>query len=283
MSGQNGGNDDWDAFDWSNWGQEPAEDSHGHDRGIRGDLARLSPLDDGRRTTIDQTGEEGEQDEGASSGAGGGKWVSQGGILHWEGADDAEEAPGGIRAEAESRWAADDVDLPPGAPDPLRIRATRAWLARQRQLEAEAVGFVLAQRRELQGSEVQREHAASPGAPPQDSPLDLALVQHTAGMQEYERLLELLQEIASHSGPARALVELHLALTERLAELASAPEAPSGFAARVLLAEVEGEEAASTTQMVPTPRSTAEWEGRAEAVLAARRRVEWVTAPEPED
>jgi hypothetical protein len=289
MSGQNGGNDDWNAFDWANWGQEPGEDGDGQDRGvrgtsgIRGDLARLSRLDDGRSSRTDQLGEEGVADDGPTSGAGEGKWVSQGGILRWEGADDEDEAAGGIRAEAESRWAADDVDLPPGAPDALRIRATRAWLARQRRLEAEAVGFVLAERRELQGSEAQREHAASRGAAPEDSPLDLALVQHTAGMQEYERLLELLDEVASHSGPARALVELHLVLTERLAELASAPEAPSGFATRVLLAEVEGEEAASQDQTVPTPRSTAEWEGRAEAVLAARRRVEWVTAPEPED
>ena len=78
--------------------------------------------------------------------------------------------------------------------------------------------------------------------------------------------------------------ELHLALTERLAELAMAPEAPAGFAARVLLAEVEDEEAtAQGKAAAPTPRSTAEWEGQAQAVLLARKRVEFVTAPEPED
>ena len=120
MSGQNGGNNDWDAFDWTNWGQEPAADGHGHDRGIHGDLARLSPLDDGRHTSIDQTGEEGEKDEGASSGAGGGKWVSQGGILHWEGTDDEQEAPGGIRAEAESRSISSSV---PGGAASRRSRS----------------------------------------------------------------------------------------------------------------------------------------------------------------
>jgi hypothetical protein len=270
--GHGGGNrgDDWDAFDWATWGEAPAEDGHGAVGRMRDELSRLSKAGDERRSDIDED----------APAAKGGAWVSQGGILRWEGEEDDEES-GGIRAEAESRWAADEVDLPPGAPDTLRIRSTRAWLARQRQLEAEAVGMLLLERRKLAAAGSEDPQRATGES--EDAPLDLALAEHTAAMQEYEQVLELLAEMAAHSGPSRLLVELHLALTERLAALASAPEAPAGFAARVLLAEVEGEEAAEDERTIPTPHSTAEWQGQAAALLAARKRVEFVSAPEPED
>ncbi len=93
----------------------------------------------------------------------------------------------------------------------------------------------------------------------------------------------MLAELEAHSGPARVLVEYHLALTERLAELAAAPEAPADFAAGVLLVEVEDEEATGADGERPTPRSLAEWQGRARAVVQARRRVERVTLPEPDE
>ncbi len=279
-NGRSGGNEGdvgngWDAFDWESWGQESAPNSHVARGEVRGDLAHLSDDGDERRS---------EEPDGDEPSVSGGAWVSHGGILRWEG--EGEEEAIGIRAEAESRWAADDVDLPPGAPDTLRIRATRAWLARQRQLESEAVGVLLAERRSQKQTETHHEYAhreRTSREPRDEGPLGLALAEHTAAMQEYERLLELMQETSEHSGPSRVLVELHLALTERLAALASAPEAPAGFAAHVLVAEVEGEEAARQGASPPTPRSSAEWEGQAQAVLAARRRVERVSAPEPED
>jgi hypothetical protein len=270
-SGGGGGGDDWDAFDWAAWGEAQAEGGHGGHGRLGDELSRLTEEGDDRRSEIDE-------DAPAVTG---GAWVSQGGILRWEG-DEHEEESGSIRAEAESRWAANDVDLPPGAPDTLRIRSTRAWLARQRQLEADAVGMLLLERRKLAGAD-SRSDDAQLGIATTESPLDLALVEHNAAMQEYERLLELLADVAAHSGPSRLLVELHLALTEQLAALASAPEAPAGFAARVLLAEVEGEEATEEERSMPTPRSSAEWQGQAEAVFAARKRVEFVSAPEPED
>jgi hypothetical protein len=278
MSGGNGRHgDDWDAFDWASWGRESPDDGDGKANRRHDELAYLSGAGNGRLTEAD------EESSGPSGGSGG-AWVSQGGILRWEGADEEDETVG-IRAEAASRWAADDVDLPPGAPDSLRIRSARAWLARQRQLEAEAVGLLLMERRKLAGAEARSEDAdrGGPASTSEESPLDLALAEHTAAMQEYERLLELLWETAEHSGPARLLVELYLALTERLAELATSPEAPAGFSARVLLAEVEDEETTSQGTAAPTPRSTAEWEGQAQAVLLARKRVEFVSAPEPED
>ena len=111
----------------------------------------------------------------------------------------------------------------------------------------------------------------------------MALAEHQAAIEEYERLIEELDQTMDHSGPARALVEYYLYLTERLAELASAPAAPAEFAARLLLVPVEDEEGSSGAKRPVSPRESAEWQGRAEAVLQARRRIERVSAPEPED
>src|SRR5690349_10794695 len=63
----------------------------------------------------------------------GGRWVSRGGVMRWEEPPAEGEAPPDPRAEAGSRWAADDVELPPGAPEGARVRAVRAWLLRQRE------------------------------------------------------------------------------------------------------------------------------------------------------
>lgn len=254
MNGDNG--NEWDHFNFDAWGNgapEPGMDRNG-----------ASP---------DEPADGGDVEEA-------GHWESVGGVLRWEGPEEGAQAPT-LLEEARSQWAAEQIDLPPGAPDPARLRATRAWLARQRVLEGEALGQVLYERRLLL-------HSASLDEAPEReeddaSPLGLALAEHTAAMQEYERLLEVLAELEAHSGPARVLVEYHLALTERLAELAAAPEAPADFAAGVLLAEVEDEEATSAEGKRPTPRSLAEWQGTARAVVQARRRVERVTQPEPDE
>jgi tetratricopeptide (TPR) repeat protein len=275
-NGQGGnGSNDWDSFDWTTWGESAAQDGSGglHERnGFAG-------ASDGRPAGEEEAGEEaGEHGEG--------RWVSQGGVLHWETPGDEDEADD-PRAEASSRWANDDVDLPLGVPDGARIRAAHAWLVRRRALEAEAQGVLLLERRNaLPQEEDEEPRAQARRGPPEDSPWDVALAEHQAAIEEYERLIEELDEIADHSGPARALVEYYLALTERLAELARRPEARAELAERLLLVPVEDEEAASGadgSKRPPTPREEAEWRGRAEAVLQARRRVERVSAPEPEE
>src|SRR5258708_5056695 len=241
MNSDNG--NEWDHFNFDAWGNEAPEP--------RMDRDGASPDEPADGDNVEEAGH----------------WESVGGVLRWEGPDEDAQAPT-LLEEARSQWAAEQIDLPPGAPDPARLRATRAWLARQRVLEGEALGQVLYERRLLLNSGTLDE------APERDeddaSPLGLALAEHTAAMQEYERLLEMLAELEAHSGPARVLVEYHLALTERLAELAAAPEAPADFAAGVLLVEVEDEEAAGAQGALPTPRSVAEWQGGGQGAGAAR-------------
>ncbi len=262
------GSDDWDSFDFDAWGAETA--ANGEAGGTNGHTGKL------HQNSIDSS-EEPVGDEG--------RWVSQGGVLHWEAPDDAEESAPNPRAEANSRWADDDVDLPPGAPDTLRVRSAHAWLVRRRAIESEAQGELLLERRRIYGptDEDVADERQSRRGPQEDSPLDVALAEHQAAIEEYERLIEELDQTMDHSGPARALVEYYLYLTERLAELASAPAAPAEFAARLLLVPVEDEEGSSGAKRPVSPRESAEWQGRAEAVLQARRRIERVSAPEPED
>lgn len=246
-------NNGWDTFDFEEWGvdgaNDVARDGHtGNDEDPPADTVRAAD----------------------------GHWVSQGGVLRWETPDDEDESKRDLRTEAASVWAKDDVDLPPGVPDDARIRAARAWLARQRQLETEEVGALLLERR-ASGEE-------EDATPDSEGPYDLALAERQAAIETYERTLEALGDIAAHNGPSRVLVELYLWLNERLAMLAEMPEAPAEFAARLLLVPVEDEEnAPSAPKETPTPRSMAQWRGCAEALLRARRRVEQVSAPEPED
>lgn len=201
--------------------------------------------------------------------------------MRWErpGEVDEEEALDAA-SEASSPWAKDEIELPPGAPEVLRARAARAWLLRQRTLELDAMGVLLLERRRLHEARGEAEGEA----PAEDPlPLALALAEHQAAIEEYERLLAEMDDIASHIGPARVLVEFYLHVMERLAELAAQPEAPAEFADALLAAQVEGEENVRAGATPPTPHSTAVWRGRAEAALQVRRRVERVTAPEPED
>src|SRR5260370_24533434 len=202
MNNNNG--NEWDHFNFDAWGNEAPEP--GMDR-------------DGASPDEPAAGDNAEE---------AGHWESVGGVLRWEGPEEGAQPPT-LLEEARSQWAAEQIDLPPGAPDPARLRATRAWLARQRVLEGEALGQVLYERRRLLHSGTLDE--APEHEEDDESPLGLALAEHTAAMQEYERLLEVLAELEDHSGPARALVEYHLALTERLAELAAAPQAARGVGA----------------------------------------------------
>lgn len=290
MSDQNGGG--WDSFDWSTWGEAPSANGRTNSTNdtnsiIRSEVTRVGyNYDDEHRSSL----RDDDADEFTGESAGSqqeGHWVSQGGILTWEEPDGhtAADTEAGLRAEADSRWAAEDVDLPPGTPDPIRIRAAHAWLARQRALEAEAVGMLLLERRKLEQGDTSDEESQSrqTGDDQDYSPLDLAVVEHQTAIETYDRLIEALDDIITHTGPARVLVEFYLWLTERLAMVAAMPEAPADFAERVLLVPVENEESARPDAAQPTPRSTAEWQGCVSALLQARRRVEWVSAPDSDD
>lgn len=208
-----------------------------------------------------------------------GEWVSQGGVLHWEEPEGTpEDIASDLRREARSPWAAESLTLPLGAPDALRVRAVRAWLARQRMLENEAMGVLLLERRQQmasEGGETERHGRATSDV----HPLDIALAEHQAAIAEYESLLEALDEIGMHNGPGRVLVEYHFLLGDRLAALATAPEAPDDFAEIELFMTIERQPPATAV----TPLSRAEWEGRAGAVLQTRRRVERMSAPEEEE
>lgn len=267
--------DGWDSFDWQQWGADESS-SNGHDGSLRDEERDPSDrLGDDRRTSLE--GEPGVNQQP------GGKWVTEGGVMRWETPDDAEEAAT-LQDEARSPFAADDFTVPAGAPPAARVRAVRAWLARQRERASEAIGYLLIERRQLQSAESGRDAGSRAEPTDGDDPLELALAEHQATMQEYEQLIEALDEIVTHSGPTRALIEYHLWLSERLAELARAPEAPASFAAQLLLAEVEDEEQSETQPRTETSaRSHAEWEGRAEAAVKTRRRVEWVSASEAEE
>lgn len=289
MSNKNG--DGWDTFDWANWGEAPSADgrtnsANGTHGELRSELTRMGrDYDDERRSSLPSGDDEdspGEFAEGRQEG----HWISQGGILTWEEPEGrAAETDTGLRAEVDSHWAAEDVDLPPGTPDAIRIRAAHAWLARQRALEADAVGMLLLERRKLeQGTASDEEPPPQRAAGDQGgSALDLAVIEHQTAIETYDRLIETLDDLANHTGPARVLVEFYLWVTERLAAVAAMPEAPAGFAERVLLIPVEDEENTRPSATQPTPRSTAEWQGSADALLQTRRRLEWVTAPDPAD
>jgi hypothetical protein len=271
MTHDGDGGDDWDRFDWERWGV-PAE---GERDGGAGSEGRETHEPDGmlRRPLADS----GDEDAPARAGGGGG-WVARGGVLHWNASDEEdpqEDQP--LREEARAPWAAEDFDLPLGAPAAPRVRAVRAWLARRRLRETDLIGELLLERRRLyptpeDGDEPQLDDA---------NPLASALIEAQAAADEYETLLGLLEDVRAHNGALGALIEYHLTLTERLAKLAADPAAPDDFAARALYSELT-EEAATARAAAPTPtaRGRAEWEGRAAAVLAARQRVERVTAAE---
>ncbi len=262
--------DDWDTFDFESWGRGEVRDgANGHgDETAR----RLEP-----------DFQPGQPDDEAG-------WVSQGGILRWiEPGDEEIEKPGDPRSEARSRWASETVDLPPGAPDSLRLRSLRAWLLRQRLLETEAVGQLLLERRRQEANDDAALDVDFPGGEGDDSPFELELVKRQAAIEVYEALVESLDEMVAHSGPARVLVEYYLWLGERLALLASTAPIPLDAATYSALAptDIQAETTQTPADRQPeartTARSIAAWQGRAQAALQARRRIEQVSSPEPEE
>jgi hypothetical protein len=230
-------------------------------------------------TSSDSAGDEagGDERSGDEEVPAKGHWVTRGGVLFWEEPETYDESGAlDLRAEAASEWAADDLVLPLGAPDTLRIRALRAWLARRRIEETDTLGILLLERRRLYPN-ASDETAVRRQAQSERSPLDLEMLERQSASEEYERYLEQLAELEAHGALKRLLVEFYLALTERVAELANSPAAPEDFAPELRVSTenpVTGEASAE---------ENAEWRGRAEAATLTRRRVERVTAPEEEE
>ena len=244
----------WDSFDW-----ESVSDGTTHSG--QGELSSTASEDE------DETLSEGE-------------WVSQGGVLHWEEPEGTpDDIASDLRREAQSPWASETLTLPLGAPDALRVRGVRAWLARQRLLENEAMGMLLLERRQQSAHEDDDTAQRRTQAAGETHALDIALAEHQAALGEYEALLAALDDVGMHNGPGRVLVEYHFLLGDRIASLATAPEAPDDFAETQLFTAVERTPASAAV----TPVSRAEWNGRAGAVLQTRRRVERMTAPEEEE
>lgn len=229
-------------------------------------------------TPSGQSGPNGAADEDETTSTG--EWVSQGGVLHWEEPEGTpDDIASDLRREAQSPWASETLTLPLGAPDALRVRGVRAWLARQRMLENEAMGMLLLERRQQSAHEDDDTAQRRTQAAGETHPLDIALAEHQAALAEYESLLAALDEVGMHNGPGRVLVEYHFLLGDRIAALAAAPEAPDDFAETQLFTTIE--RAPAPTPI--TPISHAEWDGRAGAALQTRRRVERMTAPEEEE
>lgn len=254
--GQTG--DPWDGFDW-----ESLDDG-------------ASPNSRSEAGAVDNTFDTDEHNSEESAG----EWVTQGGVLHWEEPEGTpEDIASDLRREAQSPWAVEALSLPLGAPDALRVRAVRAWLARQRMLENEAMGVLLLERRQQMTHEDDEPPRRGAQAASEVHPLDIAMAEHQAAATEYESLLAALDEVGMHNGPGHVLVEYHFLLGDRIATLATMPEAPDDFAETQLFMTLERTPA--TTPV--TAQSRAEWDGRAGAVLQTRRRVERMTAPEEEE
>ena len=160
-----------------------------------------------------------------------GHWVTRGGVLFWEEPETYDESGAlDLRAEAASEWAADDLVLPLGAPDTLRVRALRSWLAQAtHREEADTLGILLLERRRLY-PDASDETAVRRQAQSERSPLDLEMLERQSASEEYERYLEQLADLEAHGALRRLLVEFYLALTERIGELANNPAAPEDFA-----------------------------------------------------
>jgi hypothetical protein len=217
------------------------------------DLDSLEGLD-GREQ---QNGHHREHDEAADDGAGrDAGWVSAGGVLRWE-PGEAEGAP------ADTPLAAEAFVVPEGAPDTPRVEAVRAWLVRRRAVAGEDMGALLLRQREQRQREPPGGRRPRRG-PPAPSEVDLELAERQAALDEYTLLAETLDEAVAHNGLVRALVEYYLWLAGHLDELVAA--------SRALQAEA-----------APDPLAVAAWNGRAQAVVATRGRVERMMAPAADD
>lgn len=269
-----GRGDGWDTFDFDTWGTDDLPSPDGHTRGLPDSIE-----DDELAIRRTQLAPEGLRDLGDAllldeedTRAG---WVHEGGMVRWQEAGGEEEPEHeDLRTMATSPWAADDLEVPLGAPPLTRIRGVRAWLARQRLEMDAAQGEVLLERRRMDANGT-LEEAGNVEA------LEVALAEFAASAAEYEALIEALRDTENHVGPGQVLVEYHLALDERLAALAAAPEAPEDFSPPgLLLAPVERPRRSTAA---PTLHDRATWQARADAVVAARRRVERMSLPEMDE
>jgi hypothetical protein len=198
------------------------------------------------------------QDQAADDGTGrDAGWVSAGGILRWEPGEADEAAP------ADTPLAAEAFEVPEGAPDAPRVEAVRIWLLRRRELAGEDLGTLLLRQREQRHAEPPARRRPRRG-PPVPSEVDLALTEQQAALDEYALLAETLDETVAHSGLARALVEFYLWLGDHLAGLVAASRA-------------------LTAEAAPDPLAVAVWNGRAQAMVATRGRVERMMAPAADD
>lgn len=242
--------DDAEHFDWNTWAEDDpnasARANHANGGASNGHRAGARDAD----TAADDVAN-------AAPDASGAGWVASGGVMHWE---EPESEAADPRAEAESPLAADELDMPEGAPGAPRVRAVHAWMVRQRVRLTDALGELLLAQRDQRAAEPPPSRRASRRADIEISPLELAIAEHQAAADEYDALLAALEEHAAHAGPGQALVDFYLWLSDHLAEQAAMPEAAVGAAP-------------------PTTRETAAWRGHAMAALAARGRVERMTAP----
>ncbi len=310
---------DWDTFDWSAWGVDDhaADGATGADRATAdhgAEEALRRPARGRRPGMLRPPLEDREDDDDAPDAASEtGRWVTSGGVIQWEEPDfrDGTEFPN-LRDEAASSWADDDISLPLGAPERLRVRATRAWLARRRLAETDAQGGLLLERRRIYGAPAEDEPTDEADQPPPtrrrrqnhaDNPLDLAIAEHQAAADEYEDLLLTLEELRAHSGADRTLIEFYLNLTDRLAALAAQPGAPGAYdeladdadaayalspgdwaSLTLLVAEPADPDATSpAARKPPTPRARRERVARTHAAVQTRRHIERVSAPEQEE
>ncbi|HEY7984208.1 MAG TPA: hypothetical protein VID73_08570 [Ktedonobacterales bacterium] len=195
------------------------------------------------------------------SGTRAGGWVSAGGVLRWE----PGEAEDTLLAQAHSPLAAENFEMPPGAPDEPRVAAVRGWLLRRRELVGEELGALLLRQREARTDESPTRRPRR--GPPSPAAADLELAERQAAMAAYELLAATLEETLAHSGPARALVEFYLWLADQLDGLLAE--------SRALLAADPAHPA--------DPLTVAAWNGRAQTIVATRGRVERMMAPAPEE
>jgi hypothetical protein len=136
----------------------------------------------------------------------GGRWVSDGGRLHWEAASEDAEAAGHITPD-EDLWSSDEPPLPAGAPERVKLRVALAWVRRQLDLAHDRENaLILLQRQQRLHSADQPAHRRQS---PQIDPLAQDLAHAEGAIVWLEDALAALQDEAERS-PGRALVEWYL-------------------------------------------------------------------------
>jgi hypothetical protein len=192
-----------------------------------------------------------------------GRWIVEGGRLRWipayETVDEEDGAPDAfgdtLATFDEAAWASDTPPLPPGAPEPALVRATLAWLNRQRDENralADEMALLERQRQREREEETLSPRRRRQLEPPSAAALDMARYDGAANW--FEIAADALLEQADRT-PGRALVEWYLWLIT--------DEAP----------DVSADD----------PIAIAGAQGREAAREHARKHAERLTAPESDD